>query len=187
MNKTILEIKELIRKECAELGKVDDWFYDAHLLAVEDFALKLLDKLPEADKNITMLGVWLHDIQRVRGLEGDHVYAGAAEAEKLLQELGYNQEIIQKVKKIIQTHRCNSDELPDSVEGKILASADAMSHYTNDFYLHIACRGKRTPENFKAWVLEKLDRDFNKKISFDFARDMVRERHQTIYNFVTLQ
>lgn len=74
---------------------------------------------------------------------------------------------------IILTHSCNKD-IPDTLEGKILASADAMSHYSSDFYLQIAVTGKRNLKDFKKWTLEKLDRDFNKKIFFDFAKDEVK-------------
>lgn len=49
---------------------------------------------------------------------------------------------------IILTHSCNKD-IPDTLEGKILASADAMSHYSSDFYLQIAVTGKRNLKDFK--------------------------------------
>lgn len=85
MNKKINAIKKLIKNECFSLGFIDEWFYETHLLAVEKFAKELLKRLPKANKEIVLLGVWLHDIQRIRGLKGEHSKVGAAEAGKILR------------------------------------------------------------------------------------------------------
>ena len=58
-----------------------------------------------------------------------------------------------------------------------------MSHYSSDFYLQIAVTGKRNLKDFKKWTLEKLDRDFNKKIFFDFAKDEVKIKKQGFKDF----
>ena len=132
--KMIKTIKEKIEEECTESTKIIDWFYDTHLLEVEKQANFLLKNLPKADKEVVMLGVWLHDLQRIRGLKGDHQEIGAREAEKVLKEHGYNSDVIKKVKSIILTHSCSNNK-PETLEGKILATADAMSHYYNNFFL----------------------------------------------------
>jgi len=186
MMEKIDQIKSMVADECANLGFIDSWFYDVHLLAVERFAGELLGKLPDADREVVLLGVWLHDLQRVRGIEGDHAKSGAIEAEKVMQQFGYPEETIDKVKEIILTHSCKDDELPDTLEGKILASADAMSHYVNDFYLTIASTGERSAKDFKKWALEKLDRDYSKKIFFDFAKQTVEKRHKVLEEFLTM-
>ncbi len=187
MAKEINEIKNLVKSECLNLGFVKDWFYDRHLLGVEKFAKELLKKLPKANEEVVTLGVWLHDLQRVRGLKGDHAKAGAAEAEKVMKEFGYDQETIGRVKEIILSHCCNTGLAPKNLEGKILASADAMSHYINDFYLTIALTGERNLREYKEWALEKLDRDYNKKIFFGFARKMIAKRHNILKEFLTMK
>ncbi|OQA52656.1 MAG: tRNA 2'-O-methylase [candidate division WS2 bacterium ADurb.Bin280] len=185
--KNIKFVKNTIKKECEDLGNVEDWFYRDHLLTVEKFAKELLRKLPAADEEILMLSVWLHDIQRVRGIKGDHAAAGAEEASRFLAELGYDKKIITAVKENIESHRCNSDDkMPSTIEGKILASADAMSHFVNDFYLDIATTSGKSTKQFKKWALEKIDRDYNKKIFFDFAKKMVEKQHDIILRFLEL-
>lgn len=153
---------------------IGSWFFDEHLLGVEQNVKFLLENLPEANKEIVMLGVWLHDLQRIRGIKGDHQKIGSEEAEKVLNEYSYNNEAIEKVKKIILCHSCD-DVMPETLEEKILASADVMSHYYNDFYLRIATLGQRSLEEFREWSLEKLDRDYNKKIAFDFVKMSIIE------------
>lgn len=185
MSEKISKIKNLLKNECRNLGFIDEWFYGIHLLGVEKFAKILLKKLPKADKEIVMLGVWLHDLQRVRGKKGNHAKIGAIEAEKVMRQFQYSKEVIKQVKEIILSHSCDTMS-PKSLEGKILASSDAMSHYINDFYLVIAVSGERNLVEYKKWALEKLDRDYNKKIFFDFAKKMIFKKHKVLKELLTM-
>ncbi|MFA6194329.1 MAG: HD domain-containing protein [Patescibacteria group bacterium] len=184
--KTVKQIKEKIKNECYDSGHINSWFYNNHLLAVEKYANFLLKKLPKANSEIVLLGVWLHDAQKVRGTKGDHQKAGAIEARKIMLEYDYSPDMIKKVQNIILTHSCGSSR-PDTLEGKILATADAMSHYVNDFYLQIAIRERRSLADFKLWALEKLNRDFNKKMFFPFAKKEIKERHAILMKLFTMK
>jgi len=172
----VQKIKKQVEQECKANKKLSVWFYSDHLLMVEKNSKWLLKELPKSDSEVVLLGVWLHDLQRVRGLKGDHQSVGAREAVKVMKEYGYGKPVIEKVKAIILTHSC-SKEIPTSIEGKILATADAMSHYYNDFFLRIAVTGQRNLKEFKEWVLEKLDRNYNKKIFFASAKKKIKPRH----------
>jgi HD superfamily phosphodiesterase len=172
----INKIKNQIKKECEENNF--SWFYHTHLLAVEKNAKFLLEKLPKANKEVVLLGVWLHDLQRIRKLKGDHAKTGAREAVKVLYNYNLDKNIVKHVKDIILSHPCKSGITPKTLEAKILASADAMSHYMNDFYLSIALRGDRNIEEYKKWLSEKLDRNYNIKISFPFAKKIIKKKHE---------
>jgi hypothetical protein len=184
--KTVKQIQEKIKDECFNLGYTEPWFYKEHLLAVEKHTKFLLKKLPRADKEVALLGVWLHDTQRVRGIKGDHQQAGAAQAKKIMREYGYPAKMIKAVQDIILTHSCG-ERMPTSLEGKILATADAMAHYGNDFYLRIATTGQRSATDFKLWALEKLHRDYYKKIFFPFAKKEVRGQHLALMKVFTMK
>jgi len=186
MDKKIDQIKKLVKNECSIFGFSGSWFYDVHLLAVEKCAKELLNELPKADAEVVMLGVWLHDLQRVRGLKGDHARVGAIEAKKVLKQFGYSRETIETVKGMILVHSCDTKLMPKTLEEKILATADAMSHYMNDFYLTIALTGKREMPDFKKWALKKLDKDYNKKIFFDSAKKRIKQRHKILKEFLTM-
>lgn len=186
MNNKINQIKNLVKNECLNLGFVHDWFFTVHLLGVEKFALELLKKLPNADQEIVLLGVWLHDLQRIRGIKGNHAKIGAKEAEKVLKNFGYPPKTIKHVKNIILAHSCDTSLMPKTLEGKILASADAMSHYINDFYLTIATTGESDLANFKKWALEKIAKDYSKKIFFGFARKKIEKRHKALKEVLTM-
>lgn len=183
MNENVVSIKELIKGECKTLGFVPEWFFEEHLEIVEKHALDILAKVPSADKEVVILGVWLHDTQRIRGLKADHQDGGVQEAKKIMNQFNYSEDIIKKVQGIIQTHSCDN-EIPNTVEGRVLATADAMAHYTSDFFLRIAILGYRDVKEYKKWALEKIEKNYNKKISFDFAQDEIRNRHNIIKNFL---
>ena len=190
MNTNNLESKskfEQIREEIKKESPKD--FLETHLLAVEKFAKELIKKIPDANEEIIMLGVWLHDIQRIRKTEGDHAKVGALEAENIMKKYNYDEETIKIVKEMIIVHECDSESIPQNVEGKILTSADGMSHFINDFYLKTVLLGKKKfkdAEDYKKWVLEKIDRDYNKKIQFDFAKEIIQERYDLIKNFFSM-
>ena len=185
MSKEIQQIKTLIKKECTK-GPIDDWFYATHLLGVEKFAKWLLARLPKANKEVVMLGVWLHDLQRIKGIKGNHQEIGAKEAEKVMIKFAYDNKTINQVKNIILSHSC-SNKKPNTLEGKILASADAMSHYHNDFFLQIAVTGQRDLGEYKKWALEKLNRNYNVKISFPFAKKEIKARHDLFKKVFTMK
>ncbi len=184
MNK-INQIKKQVREECIKNNR--EWFYKVHLLQVEKFVKVLLKKLPKANKEIVMLAVWCHDLQRVRNLKGDHQKIGAREAVKVLKEFAYEKDIISRVKEIVLYHSGNNPKQVKTLEGKILVSADAMSHYYNDFFLRIAVMAQRDIKEFKEWALEKLDRNYNKKIFFPFAKKMIKKRHDALMYIFTMK
>jgi HD superfamily phosphodiesterase len=175
MNKKINDIKALVKKECEKNSLKD--FYKYHLLMVEKAARDLLARLPKANKEIVMLGVWLHDLQRVRKLKGDHEQVGADEAVKVLKEFNYAPETITVVKDIILTHSCR-ESIPSTLEARALATADALSHYLNDFFLWVATTGDRDVDKYKAWAKEKLERNYNNKIFFGFAKKAIQQKHE---------
>ncbi len=101
-------------------------------------------------------------------------------------EYGYSSAMIKKVQNIILTHSCGKNK-PKTLEGKILATADAMAHYINDFYLQIATTGRRNTTDFKLWALEKLNRDYHKKIFFPWAKEKIKARHELLMKLFTMK
>ena len=82
---------------------------------------------------------------------------------------------------IITPHSCQEIK-PATTEGKILATADAMAHLTTDFYLHFCWTHEVEPDfdEYKKWVLKKIERDFNDKIFFEEERQLVKESYESI-------
>ena len=53
--------REHFIKEMSEGNPIHNWF-PHHVEQVEKWALKILDYYPEADREVVLLSVWLHDI-----------------------------------------------------------------------------------------------------------------------------
>lgn len=173
------KIREAVTKEANDSKEIESWFLPFHILEVEHFANKLCDAHPEADREVVVLSVWFHDIGRFRGIEDDHDVYGAEESKKVLSQEGVSEEIIDKVYEACRSHRC--DEIkPKEIEAKILATADAMSHFTHGFYprlLPYLCKD-RSYEEARDFINKKLLRDFNDKISFEEARNEIKDKYE---------
>jgi hypothetical protein len=129
-------------------------------------------------------GALLHDIADVR-MDRDvpgHEQISLDMARELLIECGYTDDETRTiVSDIIEPHSCNDDNMPELLEAKVVASADAAAHFITDFYPYF-CWMHYGPEDnleiFKAWVLKKIEKDFNKKIFFDDVRADVRPHYE---------
>jgi len=176
---SVLNIREMIINEAKGSKLIDDWFLDGHLMEVERLANWLCDVYPEANRDVVGLGVWFHDIGRLRGIDDGHDVYGANEAKKIMSGKGFSELVTDKVYDVCRTHRA-SDAKPISLEAKILATADAMSHFTHDFYLRLFSHysGKISYQEIISKISKKLERDYNDKIIFDEAKEKVSKKYK---------
>ena len=155
-----------------------DWLYENHIFAVAEEAGNLADEFG-GSKDLVMAAGMLHDIaDAVMNRENpDHEKESLRIGRILLQETGFSDsEIAVIIDYAITNHSCYSNTRPKTLEGKIMATADAVVHLKSDFYNH-ALETKEEGETFQDiadWALPKLDRDFYNKIAFDSVREQVR-------------
>jgi uncharacterized protein len=161
----IEKVREFVEEECKKPGAKYD--YDLvvfHLIPVVKYSLKLAEKL-NADREIVELAAWLHDIGSViYGRENHHV-TGIEVAEQKLKEFGYPQEKIEKIKECIKTHRGSQAIVPETTEARIIAEADAMSHFDTLPGLFRACycfENKKSQGEARDSVKQKLKNSYNK-------------------------
>jgi len=167
------KIRQLVKNEADE----DDWKY--HIVPVANYAIKLA-KLLKVDEEITELAALLHDIGRLKFGGEDHDITGVPEAEKILKQHGYSQEIIDEVKHCVESHRGSKNIPPKTTIAKIIANADAMAHFdVLPVFFYWRCKKSSFEEAFK-WVDEKIERDWNKKLTLPEARQMMEEKYKAI-------
>lgn len=127
--------------------------YPEHVTMVEEIVIKMLAEYPNADKEVVLLSVWLHDIGSFLGERSIHEINSEKEVRKFLPTLGVSVNKIEKVAHCVRAHRCG-DVKPSTIEAKILAVADSASHLYAGPYINMK-------EKFdKVSVLEKLERDY---------------------------
>lgn len=170
-------IKNDLAREIKTSEHCDSWFYKEHVLVVEKLALDLCDLYPNANRDVVTISVWFHDIGRAHGKNKDHDLYGADYARKILSKNGFDQNLIDLVSESCRTHSCSENGKPKSLEGRILATADGLSHYHNGFYLRIlySWSNGNTGDycDLKKKLFKKMKRDLDEKIFFDEVREKV--------------
>lgn len=154
------------------------WVFEGHnkIVAkwVEDIAKKY-----KFDVKSVLAAAYLHDLAYAWTSKNDPDLdeKSEIEARKVLKKAGYSEEQVTFiVDKIIHGHGMHDGRQPECIEAKVLATADALSHFTTDFYL-VMCWNHYLFENcdlakFKAFVLKKIERDLNNKIFFEEYRKL---------------
>jgi HD superfamily phosphodiesterase len=131
-----------------------------------------------ADTKAVWLASILHDIARLDDKE-PHDEIGSEQAYSILLEKKFDPELAEKVKGIILTHRCRK-YVPETLEQKIVASADAIAHIKAPFYLWFAQITNQSMEEMLERNLKKIECDFNEKIFFDDERETVRKYYEVL-------
>lgn len=153
----VSETKEYFLEIAKKNFNIDNYYLEKHVNEVEKWALKILEIKREANRDIVLLGVWLHDIGQLVGHKNiDHAINSEFEAKRFLSEKGVNMDIINRVAHCVRAHRCK-DVQPSTLEARIVAACDSASHMTDIVYVDMASRGEI--DSAKA----KLERDYRDK------------------------
>ena len=100
----------------------------SHVERVYNLAVRIA-KEENADLDVVKAAVLLHDIARAMEDEGkieDHATEGARMARKVLEEVNFPKEKIDKVIHCIEAHRFKKGVEAESLEAKILQDADRL-------------------------------------------------------------
>lgn len=170
----IEKVKQLVKGE-------SEYYYKWHISLVSDHALRLADIYTEADKEVVELAALLHDIARIRYENKDHEIKALPEIEKILTDLSCPIEKIDAVKHCALTHRGKKENQPETIEAKIIANADAMAHFDSAlrFFHKEGSRGKDYEDTLE-FVSNKLQRDWDNKLTLPEAREMVKDKYDAI-------
>lgn len=161
------------------------WMWKNHVPLVAQKTEELSQQF-HADGDLAIAGAWLHDFGDafVHRHSDEHDEISRLQAIKVLEESGYTVTEIDKIlKEVIGPHSCKEGLLPDIVEGKVVATADALAHLTTDFYVQFAWMHLPDGLSYKEylnWVKEKIDRDFNDKIFFQEIKEKFRYRYEAL-------
>lgn len=160
------------------------WFFDGHVAVAAKYADEIAWKVG-ADREVAVLASLFHDIARTWGTQRDPALMNESikYARRLMGQTGYSKQKIEAVVQAILPHSCRRG-LPHTKEGKVLATADALAHLMTDFYFIMPFNGwltaARTFEGYRTWLLEKIERDYKRKICFKQYQRIARPRYQAL-------
>lgn len=128
-----------------------------HVPEAERWAKLMLRKYPEADEEVVILSVWLHDLGHYPiPTEIDHAVRSEERARQFLEKENCLKDKMEKVLHCVRAHRCR-DVMPETLEAKIIAFSDSASHMTDTMYLDMV----RVDEEGKfSRTYAKMERDF---------------------------
>lgn len=110
------------------LSCMEDSAHDKeHVYRVLYTALEIAKTIPDVNYDILISACLLHDIGRKEQFENSslcHAKVGAEKAYRFLTENRFDGKFAEEVKQCIVTHRFRNDNLPQSIEAKILFDAD---------------------------------------------------------------
>ncbi|HSW65691.1 MAG TPA: HD domain-containing protein [Bacillota bacterium] len=154
------------------------WFTQWHLQIVERIALELLEHYPEANRDVVIAMVWLHDYGKI--IDFDEQYSAQyidAGRDKLL-ELGFDAEFAASVAANIARADQKTELDKADIEVQIVASADGCSHLVGPFIRLWWHEHPNQPfEEIMAENVRKLGVDWERKVVLPEARAAFQVRH----------
>lgn len=166
-------VEEKYGRESGADGAIARKFYREHVLPVTELADKLALKYG-ADRQIVRLGALLHDIALAEGKE-PHDEVGAQMAYEMLVVNWTDRETAEKVRDIVAAHRCKV-RVPESLEAKVVATADAIAHFYPEFYRSSAKLSREDWAQMMSAKIDVLESEYERKVFFEDEKKMLKER-----------
>ena len=135
INKTKLHFLEIFR----ENENPPYTYLPRHVFEAEKWAKKIIEKYPEADREVVLLSIWLHDVGQVIGENMDHAINSEDESRLFLPKIEVSAMRIGEIAHCVRSHKCK-DVQPVTLEAKILAVANSVSHMTDFYYITMISR-----------------------------------------------
>ncbi len=177
------KVRSLYEAKNPNADKWIDWGYKNYVLVVAGKAERLA-KEHGANVEFAVAGALLHDVADavMERKNPEHEQESLKLAAGILQETGYDeQEVAEIVDDIITPHSCNA-LMPQTLEAKILATADGAAHFTTDFYLYFCWQnyGPGGYETFKKFALQKINKDYTRKIFFEDVKTEITPMYEAL-------
>lgn len=163
--------------------KLLEHFWKHHVVPVVAYSREMAARYG-GDTDVIHLGALLHDMALIEDAE-PHDEIGAEKAYEFLVVNWAPQETAKKVSDVVLKHRCKVYE-PQTLEEKIVATADALAHFFPDFHGSGALSLSREDHiQMKVLDIEKLEKEYESKIFFEKEKELfkkvIRDFQQQFY------
>lgn len=179
--KILKDTEELLNNVCKE--NMERMKY--HVIPVAKYAKSLAEQFG-ADIEVVELSAYFHDITKIMGDKDNHHITSAEYAKKFLEEHNYEKEKIEKIYQCILNHRGSVASQRDTIEEKVVATADSMAHIINAlpmFYKWYGIRQLNIEDGAKK-IREKLERSW-KKIEIQEVKENLRDKYNFLMEVIT--
>ncbi|MFA5985787.1 MAG: HD domain-containing protein [Parcubacteria group bacterium] len=154
----------------------------SHVPEMEKWAHFMLRRYPNADAEVVLLAVWLHDIGHYPvPTEEDHAVRGEIRARDFFEKENYATDRMHAVLHCVRAHRCR-DVMPETVEAKVVAFIDSASHMTDAMYFNMMKEDKEKNAQFRVYA--KMERDYRDLGFFPEMQEELRGMHDAWKNLL---
>ncbi|HSX02735.1 MAG TPA: HD domain-containing protein [Candidatus Saccharimonadia bacterium] len=175
-------MSELYQAATTSMGQ---WMWRNHTQWVADKAKQLAEKYG-ADAEKAYCAALLHDLGDSRYERGHERFEAWSidKGQEILVKAGFTGTETAEIMAAIRTHSCRPGNLPTAQEGRVLATADGMWHLQTSFFPIICYMNRpettKSYEEWQAWFVGKIERDFGPKIFFEDERAEVRADYEAL-------
>ena len=151
-----------------------------HINPVVEIACKMAKEM-NADIQVVEIAAYFHDITKMTGERKKHHLTGAKYAEDFLSNYNIEKSKVEQIKSCIKKHRGSSEFTRDTIEEKIIATADAVAHIEHPLTLFYAWYGIRQCQIDEGadGIIHKLERSWN-KIEFPEVKNVLQEKYNVL-------
>lgn len=151
-----------------------------HINPVVEIACKMAKEM-NADIQVVEIAAYFHDITKMTGERKNHHLTGAKYAEDFLSNYNIEKSKVEQIKSCIKKHRGSSEFTRDTIEEKIIATADAVAHIEHPLTLFYAWYGRRQCQIDEGadGIIHKLERSWN-KIEFPEVKNVLQEKYNVL-------
>ncbi len=171
------KVKQKIKSSKAFIHR--EWFIAFHLNIVEKIVLELCDVYTEANKQICLAMVWLHDYQKVIDFDREHKLG--IEFKNDLRAMGLNNEEIATITGYICMLDSKSQIRKKPIEVQIVSSADGASHMVGPFFsIYWKENSGQSVGDILKENRRKLRLDWKRKIVLPEVRKKFQDRYNVL-------
>ncbi|MFA5856102.1 MAG: HD domain-containing protein [Candidatus Pacearchaeota archaeon] len=175
-------IEKIVKSRCKKQKELLNY----HIIPAVEYAYQLVD-IVESDKEIAILGTWLHDISKISWYSkpkrdrNNHHINGSKESGRILSKLGYDPLRTKLVQECVLRHSTDKRYHPKTIEEKIVVSADSLSHLYNVPRLCKQAYSNNTSsiKDDTEWLINKCE-NLIAKMEIPEARNMAIKRYEQI-------
>ena len=175
-----------LKKYITEISKNEsflhhDWFVQYHLEIVEKISLELCEIYKDANKDIVLTLLWIHDYGKILNMDKEHELNH--ESKKLLIDLGFPKSFTDKIFKYLEIFEnkmiINLTKTP--IEVQIVSSADGASHMIGPFFpIYWKEHSTKSITELMEQNRIKLIKDWERKIVLPEVKKAFKQRHKLL-------
>lgn len=166
MEENLTKFKNIVVKNFSKEGfAYREWMVEYHLKIVEKIALELCEIYTNANRDVVVALVWLHDFGKPIDEENERAVT-LAEGPKVMLECGFSQEFIDRVVECwkLMEKKNEIDIRTTPIETQIVSSSDGASHFTGVFYPSYFNEDGNDFITTQKLLKAKIEKDWNRKI-----------------------